>query len=84
MVCSHLDIYNGTRNFCNLLNLFPLQANDNIMHICRLAGIKDLRAKVIGSRNPINTVKATFIGLSSILSPQEIAKKVGKEIEYTL
>lgn len=59
-----------------------LQANENIAQICRLAGIKDLRAKVIGSRNSLNTVKAAFIALASIYTPQELAERVGKPLSY--
>ena len=60
------------------------QANETIAHICRLAGIKDIRAKVIGSRNPVNTVKAAFIALASVCTPQEIAERLGKPISYEL
>ena len=60
------------------------QANETIAHICRLAGIKDIRAKVIGSRNPVNTVKAAFIALASVCTPQEIAERLGKPISNEL
>ena len=36
-----------------------------ILEICRCAGIHDLAARVGRSRNPINTVKATFEALTS-------------------
>ena len=36
-----------------------------IASIFQLAGIKDARAKIIGSNNPLNIVRATFKGLTS-------------------
>ena len=33
--------------------------------ICHLAGIKDIYAKIIGSTNPLNIVRATMQGLTS-------------------
>jgi small subunit ribosomal protein S5 len=38
-------------------------------------------AKCIGSRNPINVVRATLNGLASVQSPELIASKRGKNIE---
>ena len=44
-------------------------------------GVKDVLAKAIGSRNPINLVRATVKGLTSIQSPACIAAKRGKKVE---
>ena len=44
-------------------------------------GVKDVLAKAIGSRNPINLVRATVKGLTSIQSPARIAAKRGKKVE---
>ena len=44
-------------------------------------GVKDVLAKAIGSRNPINLVRATVKGLTSIQSPTRIAAKRGKKVE---
>jgi len=38
---------------------YGIVANNNIHEICRAAGIQDLSAKVRGSTNPMNVVKAT-------------------------
>jgi len=38
-------------------------------------------AKCIGSRNPVNVVRATLRGLTSVHSPTAIAAKRGKKIE---
>ena len=44
-------------------------------------GVKDVLAKAIGSRNPINLVRATIKGLRAMQSPQQIANKRGKSLE---
>jgi len=46
--------------------------------ICELAGIKNVRAKCLRSTNPINVVKATFDGLSSLRTVEDVAKIRGK------
>ena len=43
-----------------------------------LAGIKDIRAKSLRSNNKINVVKATFAGLASLRTAEEVAKLRGK------
>ena len=37
-----------------------------------------------GSRNPINLVRATIIGLQAMTSPQRIASKRGKTVDEVL
>ena len=44
-------------------------------------GVKNVLAKAIGSRNPINLVRATVKGLVVMQSPTRIAAKRGKNIE---
>ena len=44
-------------------------------------GVKDVLAKAIGSRNPINLVRATVKGLVVMNSPARIAAKRGKSVE---
>lgn len=44
-------------------------------------GVKNVLAKAIGSRNPINLVRATVKGLVVMQSPSRIAAKRGKKIE---
>ena len=43
-----------------------------------LAGIRDIRAKSLRSNNKINVVKATFAGLASLRTAEEVAKVRGK------
>jgi small subunit ribosomal protein S5 len=44
-------------------------------------GVKNVLAKAIGSRNPINLVRATVKGLTVMNSPVRIAAKRGKSVE---
>lgn len=44
-------------------------------------GVKNVLAKAIGSRNPINLVRATVRGLVVMQSPSRIAAKRGKKVE---
>jgi len=49
--------------------------------VFEVLGVRDVLAKSIGSRNPINVVRATMKGLASMRSPEEIAAKRGKKVE---
>lgn len=49
--------------------------------VFEVVGVHNVLAKCIGSRNPINIVKATLNGLQNIYSPQHIAAKRGLDIK---
>ena len=49
--------------------------------VLEAVGVKDVLAKAIGSRNPINLVRATLKGLEAMQSPTRIAAKRGKKAE---
>lgn len=49
--------------------------------VCELAGIKNIRTKSLGSNNKQNVVLATITGLSSLKTPEEVAKNRGKSVE---
>ena len=49
--------------------------------VFEVAGVHDVLAKCIGSRNPINVVRATIKGLLSTQSPERVAHKRGKTVE---
>ncbi|MBV2209274.1 MAG: 30S ribosomal protein S5 [Thermomonas sp.] len=49
--------------------------------VLEAVGVKDVLAKAVGSRNPINLVRATVKGLVSMQSPARIAAKRGKKVE---
>ena len=47
-------------------------------------GVKNVLAKINGTRNPVNVVRATINGLSSMSSPDYVAAKRGKKVEEIL
>ncbi|KAL8365043.1 hypothetical protein RB595_004043 [Gaeumannomyces hyphopodioides] len=59
---------------------FGLRASHRIFEICRLAGIKDLSARIPRSRCPMNTVKATIKCLTDQVDPEAIAIGRGRKM----
>ena len=49
--------------------------------VFEVAGVQDVLAKCIGSRNPVNVVRATLKGLEAMHSPADVAAKRGKTVE---
>lgn len=49
--------------------------------VLEVVGVKNVLAKAVGSRNPINLVRATIKGLVAMASPERIAAKRGKSVE---
>ena len=49
--------------------------------VLEAVGVKNVLAKAVGSRNPINLVRATMRGLTEMRSPSQIAAKRGKKVE---
>ena len=49
--------------------------------VLEAVGVKNVLAKAVGSRNPINLVRATLKGLTDMQSPARIAAKRGKKLE---
>ncbi len=52
-------------------------AGKTVRAVLELAGIKNIRAKCLRSNNPVNVVKATFEGLKSLRTVEEVAKSRG-------
>ena len=52
--------------------------------VLELAGLKDVRAKSLGSNNPRNMVNATIEGLNSLKTAEDIARLRGKKVEELL
>ena len=49
--------------------------------VLEAVGVRNVLAKAVGSRNPINLVRATLKGLEAMNSPSQIAAKRGKTVE---
>ena len=56
-------------------------AGGSVRPVVELCGIKDITAKVYGSRNSTNIVKATINGLMQLRTKEEIAALRGKTVE---
>lgn len=52
--------------------------------VLEVAGVQNVLAKCYGSTNPVNVVRATYEGLKSMTSPEEIAAKRGKTVDQIL
>ena len=52
--------------------------------VFEVVGVKDVLAKCIGSRNPINVVRATIRALNDMTAPDYVAAKRGKSVEEIL
>ena len=52
--------------------------------VLEAVGVKNVLAKCVGSRNPVNVVRATINGLANINSPEYVAAKRGKKVEEIL
>ncbi len=48
------------------------------------AGVRNVLAKCVGSRNHINVIRATIDGLSRMASPESVAAKRGKRVDDIL
>ena len=56
-------------------------AGGPVRAVMEAAGVHDVLSKSIGSANAINTVKAVFAGLESMMSPREVAAHRGKTLK---
>jgi small subunit ribosomal protein S5 len=59
-------------------------AGGGVRAVLELAGIRDVLTKSIGTQNPINLVKATMQGLTSLRRPEQVAKLRGLSVAQVL
>lgn len=59
-------------------------AGGPVRAVLELAGIKDVRAKSLGSNNPRNVVNATMNGLTNLKTARDVAKLRGKTVKEIL
>ncbi len=55
-------------------------AGGPVRAIMEAAGITDVLSKAIGSRNPINVIKATMVGITMLRAPEEVSEIRGKAL----
>jgi len=53
-------------------------ASSSVRAVMDAAGIRDVLTKCLGSRNPLNLIRATFNGLRALETPEQIAERRGK------
>ena len=56
-------------------------AGGSVRSVLEAVGIKDIRSKSYGTNNPINCVKATFEGLKSLRTAEQISLLRGKAVQ---
>jgi small subunit ribosomal protein S5 len=59
-------------------------AGSSVRTVLEAAGVKDVRAKSIGSNNTGNMAYATIVGLSSLMTVEQVGKLRGKTREEIL
>lgn len=59
-------------------------AGGPVRAVLELAGVSDILSKTLGSRTPINMVRATFEGLKQLSTVEMVAQRRGKTVEEIL
>jgi small subunit ribosomal protein S5 len=59
-------------------------AGGGVRAVLELGGVRDVLTKSIGTQNPINLVKATMAGLTSLRRPEDVAELRGLSVKEVL
>ena len=59
-------------------------AGSSVRTVLEAAGIKDVRAKNLGSSNTGNMARATIAGLSNLVTAEEVAARRGLTVEEVI